>query len=44
LRTSAGSRRRDLQLSLAGWRVIRLSWRQLLYQRESVVTLLRSII
>jgi very-short-patch-repair endonuclease len=35
-------RRRDLHLELAGWHVIRLSWRQVLEQPESVIALLDS--
>jgi very-short-patch-repair endonuclease len=35
-------RRRDLALSLAGWRVVRLTWRQVTREPETVVALLRS--
>ena len=34
-------RRRDLDLELAGWRVVRLSWRQVGEQEERVLALLR---
>jgi very-short-patch-repair endonuclease len=35
-------RRRDLELTLAGWRVSRISWRQVVHEPERVVELLRS--
>ena len=34
-------RDRDLELSLAGWHVIRLTWRQILHEPERVVAALR---
>ena len=34
-------RSRDLQLGLAGWHVVRLSWRQVVHTPERVTTLLR---
>ena len=36
-------RRRDLELALAGWRVVRISWRQVTREPEAVVALLRSL-
>jgi very-short-patch-repair endonuclease len=35
-------RQRDLDLKLAGWEVIRITWRQLRDQPERVVALLRA--
>ncbi len=35
-------RQRDLDLQLAGWRVIRVTWRQLADRPESVISLLRA--
>lgn len=37
-------RRRDLELSLAGWRVVRISWRQVTREPEAVVALVRSLL
>ena len=37
-------RRRDLELALASWRVVRISWRQVTHEPESVVALLRSLL
>ena len=37
-------RRRDLELALAGWRVVRISWRQVTREPEAVVGLLRSLL
>jgi len=37
-------RRRDLELALAGWRVVRISWRQVTREPEAVVALLRSLL
>jgi very-short-patch-repair endonuclease len=37
-------RRRDLELALAGWRVVRISWRQVTGEPEAVVALLRSLL
>jgi very-short-patch-repair endonuclease len=37
-------RRRDLALSLAGWRVVRVSWGQVAREPEAVVALLRSLL
>ena len=34
--------RRDLDLELAGWHVIRISWRQLLEQADRVTAALRA--
>jgi len=34
--------RRDLDLELAGWHVIRISWRQLLEQADQVTATLRA--
>jgi Protein of unknown function (DUF559) len=35
-------RRRDLALELAGWHVLRVTWRQVVHEPERVVALLRS--
>ena len=35
-------RRRDLELTLAGWHVVRVGWRQLIHEPERVAALLRS--
>ena len=35
-------RRRDLELTLAGWHVIRISWRQVVHDRRRVIAVLRS--
>jgi very-short-patch-repair endonuclease len=35
-------RRRDLELTLAGWHVIRVGWRQVVYEPSRVAALLRS--
>ena len=35
-------RRRDLELSLAGWHVIRVGWRQVVHEPGRVAALLRS--
>jgi very-short-patch-repair endonuclease len=35
-------RRRDLELTLAGWHVIRVSWRQVINQSGRVAALLRA--
>jgi very-short-patch-repair endonuclease len=35
-------RQRDLDLELAGWHVLRISWRQVLEEPERVAALLRS--
>ena len=37
-------RRRDERLTLAGWRVIRISWRQLVERPTEVVLLLRGLL
>ena len=37
-------RRRDLELALAGWRVVRISWRQVTGEPKAVVALLRSLL
>jgi very-short-patch-repair endonuclease len=35
-------RRRDLELTLAGWHVVRIGWRQLVHEPERVAELLTS--
>ena len=35
-------RRRDLELELAGWHVLRITWRQVVHEPERVAALLRS--
>jgi very-short-patch-repair endonuclease len=37
-------RDRDLRLQLAGWRVVRLTWRQVVNEPDRVVRLLRSVL
>ena len=37
-------RRRDLELALAGWRVVRITWRQVTREPQTVVALLRSLL
>jgi very-short-patch-repair endonuclease len=37
-------RRRDLELALAGWRVVRITWRQVTREPQTLVTLLRSLL
>jgi very-short-patch-repair endonuclease len=37
-------RQRDLELALAGWRVVRITWRQLIESPEQVVAMLRKLL
>ncbi len=43
-RAFESDRRRDQRLTLAGWRVVRITWRQLIQAPEQVTTMLRALL
>jgi hypothetical protein len=44
LKAFEDDRRRDAELQLAGWRVVRFTWRQLTYEREAVAGALEALL